>query len=219
MGYEVPDLPSWGRQLNPIETCMTPCCQENSAVVPIPRRSLNGKRILALVPSAKVGHIGLYRERRGNPSAPRILLQASKPDWTAYDCGDWSDACNRRLSAVEAVDFIKQHGGRGTIKFMVIIAAPEGLLSNAFMKLPSDVQILRGTCDRRLNENAYICSAHWRCRETDFRNKIRRTYWTVTWTFAQVLTLYKKAFWAKDNHSLRSGPYSAYEYLQKRFYL
>ena len=57
-------------------------------------------------------------------------------------------------SAVEAVDFIKQHGGR-TIKFMAIIAAPEGL--KRLHEAHPDVQIYVGHVDRCLNENAYIC--------------------------------------------------------------
>ena len=53
-----------------------------------------------------------------------------------------------------AVNFIKQHGGR-TIKFMSIIAAPEGVkrLSEAH----PDVQIYIGHMDRELNADAYIC--------------------------------------------------------------
>ena len=55
---------------------------------------------------------------------------------------------------VAAIDFIKQHGGKN-IKFMCIIAAPEGLkrLSEAH----PDIQIYVGNLDRCLNETAYIC--------------------------------------------------------------
>ena len=58
------------------------------------------------------------------------------------------------LSAVAAVDMIKKHGGK-KIKFMCLIAAPEGLekLENAH----PDIQIYVGNIDRELNENAYIC--------------------------------------------------------------
>lgn len=57
-------------------------------------------------------------------------------------------------SAVAAVDFIKQHGGK-SIKFMAIIAAPEGL--KRLHEAHPDVQIYVGHVDRCLNENAYIC--------------------------------------------------------------
>lgn len=57
-------------------------------------------------------------------------------------------------SAVAAVDFIKEHGGKN-IKCMFIIAAPEGL--ERLHKAHPDVQIYVGHVDRELNENAYIC--------------------------------------------------------------
>ena len=57
-------------------------------------------------------------------------------------------------SAIAAVDFIKKHGGQ-KIKFMSIIAAPEGV--DALMKAHPDIQLYVGCLDRELNENAYIC--------------------------------------------------------------
>ncbi len=57
-------------------------------------------------------------------------------------------------SAVAAVDFIKQHGGKN-IKCMFIIAAPEGL--KRLHTAHPDVQIYVGHVDRELNEAAYIC--------------------------------------------------------------
>ena len=57
-------------------------------------------------------------------------------------------------SGVAAVDFIKEHGGKN-IKFMSIIAAPEGL--ERLHKAHPDIQIYVGHLDRCLNENAYIC--------------------------------------------------------------
>ena len=57
-------------------------------------------------------------------------------------------------SGVAAVDFIKEHGGK-RIKFMSIIAAPEGL--KRLHEAHPDVQIYIGHLDRCLNENAYIC--------------------------------------------------------------
>ena len=56
-------------------------------------------------------------------------------------------------SAVEAVNFIKQHGGKH-IKFMCIIAAPEGLEN--LMNAHPDIEIYVGNLDRGLNDNAYI---------------------------------------------------------------
>ena len=53
-----------------------------------------------------------------------------------------------------AVNFIKQHGGK-KIKFMCVIAAPEGI--ERLMKAHPDIQLYVGHVDRELNENAYIC--------------------------------------------------------------
>ena len=57
-------------------------------------------------------------------------------------------------SAVDAVNQIKKHGGK-KIKFMAILAAPEGL--NRLSETHPDIQIYVGQLDRCLNENAYIC--------------------------------------------------------------
>ena len=56
-------------------------------------------------------------------------------------------------SAVAAVDFIKARGGKN-IKFMCIIAAPEGI--DRLMEAPPDIHLYVGHLDRCLNENAYI---------------------------------------------------------------
>ena len=57
-------------------------------------------------------------------------------------------------SAIAAINFIKEHGGKN-IKFMSIIAAPEGV--ERLAKAHPDVQIYCGNIDRQLNEDAYIC--------------------------------------------------------------
>lgn len=57
-------------------------------------------------------------------------------------------------SASAAVNFIKKHGGR-QIKFMCIIAAPEGI--QRLSREHPDIQIYCGCVDRKLNEEAYIC--------------------------------------------------------------
>ena len=155
MGFEaLRDLPLTDVEVEtPIETCMTPMIAgKKMAVVPILRAGLgmvNG--ILALVPSAKVGHIGLYRDE-----------ETHEPH--EYYCKLPSDCDEREVfvvdpmlatggSAVAAVNFIKQHGGK-KIKFMAIIAAPEGL--KKLREAHPDIQIYVGHLDRCLNENAYI---------------------------------------------------------------
>ena len=156
MGYEaLRDLPLEDVEVEtPIETCMTPMLAgKKLAIVPILRAGLgmvNG--VLSLVPSAKIGHIGLYRDEEThepheyfcklpNPIEQRTIVVTDPMLPTGG-------------SAVAAIDFIKQHGGKH-IKFMCIIAAPEGV--KRLHEAHPDVQIYVGHLDRELNENAYIC--------------------------------------------------------------
>lgn len=156
MGYEaLSDLPLEDVEVTtPIETCMTPMIAgKKLAIVPILRAGLgmvNG--ILALVPSAKVGHIGLYRDHDTHEPHEYYCKLPSPIDQRTICVLDPMLATGG--SAVAAVDFIKQHGGKN-IKFMCIIAAPEGL--ERLQKAHPDVQIYVGHLDRELNENAYIC--------------------------------------------------------------
>lgn len=156
MGFEaLRDLPMEDVEVEtPMEKCMTPMLSGRKlAVVPVLRAGLgmvNG--ITTLVPSAKIGHIGLYRDP-----------ETHEPK--EYYC-KLPDPIEERLtvlvdpmlatggSAAAAVDFVKQHGGK-KIKCMFIIAAPEGV--KRLQEAHPDVQIYIGHLDRELNENAYIC--------------------------------------------------------------
>lgn len=156
MGYEaLSDLPTEDVEIEtPIEVCKSPMIAGRKlAVVPILRAGLGMVGgITALVPSAKIGHIGLYRDE--------VTHEPHE-----YYC-KLPDSISERLvvltdpmlatggSAEAAVDFIKQHGGKN-IKFLCIIAAPEGI--ERLMKAHPDIQLYVGNLDRELNENAYIC--------------------------------------------------------------
>ena len=139
----------------------TPICEmtgkqlsgKKLAVVPILRAGLGMvDGMLNMIPSAKVGHIGLYRDP-----------QTYEP--VEYYC-KLPDPIDQRLivvldpmlatggSAIAAINFIKEHGGKN-IKCMFVIAAPEGL--ERLHREHPDVQIYVGHLDRELNENAYIC--------------------------------------------------------------
>lgn len=156
MGYEaLRDLPVEDVQVEtPIETCMTPMISgKKLAVVPILRAGLgmvNG--ILALVPSAKVGHIGLYRDETTHEPHEYYCKLPDPADKRLIIVTDPMLATGG--SAVAAVDFIKQHGGK-RIKFMSIIAAPEGV--KRLHDAHPDVQLYVGHIDRELNDAAYIC--------------------------------------------------------------
>lgn len=156
MGYEaLRDLPTEDVEIKtPIETCMTPMISgKKLAVVPILRAGLgmvNG--ILALVPSAKVGHIGLYRDPDTHEPHEYYCKLPEPIDQRTIVVVDPMLATGG--SGSDAVAMIKQHGGK-SIKFMSIIAAPEGLerLHNDH----PDIQIYVGHLDRCLNDHAYIC--------------------------------------------------------------
>ncbi len=155
MGYEaLRDLPVENVEVEtPIEKCMTPMIAGRKlAVVPVLRAGLgmvNG--ILALTPSAKVGHIGLCRNEVTHEPEEYYCKLPTPIDERIIVVTDPMLATG---SAVAAVDFIKQHGGR-KIKFMSIIAAPEGI--ERLMSAHPDVQLYVGQLDRCLNEEAYIC--------------------------------------------------------------
>ena len=156
MGYEaLRDLPLEDVEVEtPIETCMTPMLAgKKLAIVPILRAGLgmvNG--VLSLVPSAKIGHIGLYRDEETHEPHEYFCKLPNPIEQRTIVVTDPMLATGG--SAVAAIDFIKQHGGKH-INFMCIIAAPEGV--KKLHEAHPDVQIYVGHLDRELNENAYIC--------------------------------------------------------------
>lgn len=125
---------------------------EDLAIVPILRAGLGMvEGMLALVPNAKVGHVGLYRD-------PETHMPVE------YYCKMPSDIEKRKIfvvdpmlatggSAIAAIDFIKQRGGKD-ILFMCLIAAPEGI--EALQNAHPDVDIYIAAKDEKLNESAYI---------------------------------------------------------------
>lgn len=155
MGYEaMRDLPTEDVEVKtPITTRKLPMlCGKKLAIVPILRAGLGMvSGLLALVPSAKVGHIGLYRDE--------VTHEPHE-----YYC-KLPDRINERLvivcdpmlatggSAIQAVDFLKDKGCKN-IMFMCIIAAPEGL--DALRTAHPDIDIYVGNLDEKLNEDAYI---------------------------------------------------------------
>lgn len=122
------------------------------AVVPILRAGLGMvDGMLALVPSARVGHIGLYRD-------PDTLMPVE------YYCKLPADIEEREVlvvdpmlatggSAIDAITQIKKRGPKH-IKFLGIIAAPEGL--DALAKAHPDVDIFVASLDEKLNDHGYI---------------------------------------------------------------
>jgi uracil phosphoribosyltransferase len=156
MGYEAfRDLPLEDVEITtPIQKTMTPMLSgKKIAVVPVLRAGLgmvNG--ILALVPSAKVGHIGLYRDPKTlEPHEYYCKLPENIESRTVVVLDPMLATGG---SACAAINFIKQRGGT-SIKFMSIIAAPEGL--KRLSKEHPDVAIYCGHLDEKLNDHGYIC--------------------------------------------------------------
>ena len=122
------------------------------AIVPILRAGLGMvDNMVELIPSAKVGHIGLYRD-------PETHLPVE------YYCKLPEDIENRQVfvvdpmlatggSAVAAITFLKQHGCKNII-MMNIIGCPEGV--KAVQEAHPDVEIYLAAMDEKLNDHAYI---------------------------------------------------------------
>ena len=142
------------------KTIRTPICEttvkelagKKLAVVPILRAGLGMvEGMLAMIPAAKVGHIGLYRD-------PETL----KP--VEYYCKLPADSSEREVyvvdpmlakggSAVAAITLLKEKGVKN-IHFMCILAAPEGVA--AMEEAHPDVDLYIGALDEKLNEHGYI---------------------------------------------------------------
>lgn len=156
MGYDaLHDLPLEDIDIEtPIEKCKSPVIAGRKfAVVPILRAGLGMvSGILSLVPAAKVGHIGMYRDEETHEPHEYYCKLPSPIEERLIVVTDPMLATGG--SAVDAVNMIKQHGGK-KIKFLCIIAAPEGI--RKFHEAHPDVQLYIGHVDRELNKDAYIC--------------------------------------------------------------
>ena len=155
MAYEVTrDLP-----LEDIEV-ETPICKctakeiagKKLAVVPILRAGLGMvDGVTRLVPSARVGHIGLYRDP--NPLEPVEYYCKLPKDIEERDIILVDPMLATGGSAVAAISFLKKRGCK-SIKMMNLIAAPEGI--NRVMKEHPDVDVFVAAVDEKLNEHGYI---------------------------------------------------------------
>ena len=137
------------------------------AIVPILRAGLGMvDAMVDLIPSAKIGHIGLYRDP-----------ETHEP--VEYYCKLPDDIENRVVfvvdpmlatggSAVAAIDFLKKHGCKNII-MMNIIGCPEGI--KRVTEAHPDVDIYMATCDEMLNDHAYIVPGLGDCGDRIFGTK------------------------------------------------
>ena len=123
------------------------------AIVPVLRAGLGMvDGMLELVPSAKVGHIGLYRdETTHEPHEYFCKLPGNIEDREVFVLDPMLATGG---SAKDAIKLLKERGTR-KITFICIIAAPEGV--RVFHEAYPDIPLYIGALDRCLNENAYIC--------------------------------------------------------------
>lgn len=155
MAYEVTrDLPLEDVEIEtPI--CKTKCkmlAGKKLAIVPILRAGLGMvDGVLKLIPAAKVGHIGMYRNE-----------ETLKP--VEYFCKMPQDIDEREIivtdpmlatggSAIDAIEALKKRGAKN-IRLMCLVAAPEGI--KAVMNSHPDVDIYVADIDEKLNDNGYI---------------------------------------------------------------
>nr|MBO2507746.1 uracil phosphoribosyltransferase [Bacillota bacterium] len=122
------------------------------ALIPILRAGLgmvNG--ILRLVPTAKVGHIGLYRDH--DTLQPVAYYCKLPPDLAQREVIVLDPMLATGGSAAEAVHLIRRQGAR-SIRLMCLVAAPEGI--EVFHRAHPDVPIYTAAVDQCLNEKGYI---------------------------------------------------------------
>ena len=149
MGYEVlRDLPLEDVE---IETPITKTVQK-LAIVPILRAGIGMvDGLLSLVPAAKVGHIGMYRDEETLQPVEYLVKLPEDIDQRQIFVVDPMLATGG--SAILAVDSLKKRGA-SNIKFVCLVSAPEGV--KALQEAHPDVEIFTAALDERLNEHGYI---------------------------------------------------------------
>ena len=127
--------------------------EDNYAFIPILRAGtgmLDG--VINVVPNAKIGHIGMYRDEKTFKPVNYFFKVPKGIEKKEVFILDPMLATGG--SANDAIELLKSKGVK-KIKFLCIIAAPEGL--KAVTKANPDVEIYCAHIDNHLNENAYIC--------------------------------------------------------------
>ena len=127
--------------------------EDKYAFVPILRAGMGMlEGVITVVPNAKIGHIGMYRDEE--TFIPVNYFFKVPKDIEKREVFLLDPMLATGGSAIDAITMIKKRGGKN-IKFMCIIAAPEGV--KRLHEAHPDVQIYVGNLDRCLNEHAYIC--------------------------------------------------------------
>ena len=138
------------------------------AIVPILRAGLGMvDTMISLIPSAKVGHIGLFRDPVTHE--PVQYYCKMPPDISERQVFIVDPMLATGGSAIAAIEILKSEYGCKSITLMDIIAAPEGI--KAVSEAHPDIDIIVTAVDEKLNENAYIVPGLGDCGDRIFGTK------------------------------------------------
>lgn len=154
MAYEITrDLPLRNITVEtPLGKCKTQELAREVVLIPVLRAGLGMvEGISNLIPSAKIGHIGMYRDHVTlEPNTYYSKFPDNLPDAVVMVLDPMLATGG---SSSEAIQILKNHGAR-TIKLVCVVGAPEGI--EKIRKDHPDVQIYLAGLDEKLNENGYI---------------------------------------------------------------
>ncbi len=156
MGYEITrDLPLTTRSIQtPLVTIDAPVIAgKKLAIVPILRAGIGmSDGLLELVPSARVGHIGVYRDPATHEPVEYLVRLPDTSERTFILCDPMVATGN---SAVHAIDVLKKRGvSDDQIIFLALVAAPEGV--QVVQDAHPNVKLYVASLDSHLNDHAYI---------------------------------------------------------------
>lgn len=156
MGYEITrNLPLTTRQIEtPLQVMEAPVIAgKKLAIVPVLRAGIGmSDGLLELIPSARVGHIGIYRDPDTLHPVEYLVRLPDVAERTFILCDPMVATGN---SAVYAIDVLKKRGvSDEQIMFLALVAAPEGV--QVFQDAHPEVKLFVASLDASLNEHAYI---------------------------------------------------------------
>lgn len=156
MGYEVTrDLPITTKRIEtPLQAIDAPVIAgKKLAIVPVLRAGIGmSDGLLDLIPSARVGHIGVYRDHETHEPVEYLVRLPDLQERIFILCDPMVATGN---SAVHAVDVLRRRGvEEERIFFLALVAAPEGI--SVFQAAHPNVRVYVASLDSHLNEQAYI---------------------------------------------------------------
>lgn len=169
MAYEITrDLPLREKNINtPLEAMTAQVLAKEVVIVPIMRAGLGmTDGILSLIPTARVGHVGLYRDEETlQPMEYYKKFPEEIKDSTVFIVDPMLATGG---SVIATIDIVKKTGATD-IRFIGIVGAPQGVA--AIQNAHPDVDIYLAALDRGLNENSYIVPGLGDCGDRIFGTK------------------------------------------------